>query len=235
MPSLSDPIKLFVTGTDTDVGKSVVSYLLLNVMQKTGLAPRYLKPLQTGCVGPDDPEADAAFIAGRFESVIPEESTLYCLPQPKAPWLAALDAGQTIETGQLLQKLTTLKKGSRSLVIEGAGGVMVPITEDFLMLDLMAGLEIPVIIVARDGLGTINHTLLSIEALKRRGIPIRGVVFTAQSKEPTPPEMVAENQMAVEHFSGVPVVGSIEWIEDFGRIPTRVEKTVKKLLNLPLF
>ncbi len=231
MPSTPESKHLFITGTDTDVGKSVVSYLILKAMQDAGRPPLYLKPFQTGCISPDDPASDAAFIAGYFKNVTPNESTLCCLPQAKAPWLAALDAGRRIETAPLIEKLRTLRRGSRPLVIEGAGGIMVPITRNFLMLDLMACLDIPVILVARDSLGTINHTLLSVAALKGRGIPIHAVVLTAQSQEPTPPEMVAQNKAAIEHFGRVPVAGSIEWLKDFGKIPPQVEATIHHLLH----
>ncbi|MGD9209632.1 MAG: dethiobiotin synthase, partial [Desulfobacteraceae bacterium] len=196
----------FVTGTDTDVGKSVVSALLLQAMKNAGKEPFYLKPLQTGCRGPYDPESDAAVIAARLGNNIvidPAESTLYCLPQPKAPWLAGINANQNIEPDQLFDRINTVRNKKSALVIEGAGGLMVPITADFLMLDLMARLAMPVVLVARDNLGTINHTLLSIAALIDRNIPIQGVLLTASAQNPTSPEMVEENKMAIEHFGGV--------------------------------
>ncbi len=230
MTSAHEPEHLFVTGTDTDVGKSVVSYLLLKAIQAAGHNPLYLKPLQTGCVSPEDPSADAAFIASQIKTIDPIESTLCCLPQAKAPWLAAVDAGRHIDTDQLIERLTALRRGARQLVIEGAGGIMVPITRNFLMLDLMARLDIPVILVARDSLGTINHTLLSVAVLKGRGIPIRGVVLTAQSPEATPPEMVAQNRMAIEHFARVPVAGTVEWLENFKRVSPQTENTIHNLL-----
>jgi dethiobiotin synthetase len=235
MPLNSKQNHLFVTGTDTDVGKSVVSFLILKAMIDAGCHPEYLKPLQTGCNSPKSPEADAFVIAQRMGDtapVDPDRSTLYCLPQPKAPWLAAIDAGKKINPDQLILKINDLKKGPNPLIIEGAGGLMVPINKDFLMIDLMACLEIPVVLVARDGLGTINHTLLSLNALKTRGIEIAGVVLTAASHPPTPKEMVAENKLAIERFGRVNVAGHIDRIEDFNAVPYRVEATIKKLLGL---
>lgn len=235
MPLNLNQNHLFVTGTDTDVGKSVVSFLLLKTMVDAGCRPAYLKPLQTGCNSPKDPEADALVIARRLGDtalVDPDRSTLYCLPQPKAPWLAAIDAGKQINPDQLILKINNLKKGPAPLIIEGAGGLMVPITKDFLMIDLMACLEIPVVLVARDGLGTINHTLLSLNALKSRGIEIAGVVLTAASLPPTPREMVAENKLAIERFGRVNVAGHIDRIENFNNVPLQAETTIKKLLGL---
>lgn len=235
MPLNPEPNHLFVTGTDTDVGKSVVSFLILKALIDTGCRPEYLKPLQTGCSSPTDPEADAFVIAQRIgggDWVDPDRSTLFCLPQPKAPWLAAIDAGEKIHPDQLILKINELKKRPNPLVVEGAGGLMVPITSDFLMIDLMACLEIPVVLVARDGLGTINHTLLSVNALKARGIEIAGVVLAAASQSPTPKEMVAENKLAIERFGGVKVAGHIDRIVNFDAVPGRVEAVIKKLLGL---
>ncbi len=224
----------FVTGTDTDVGKSVIAFLLLKALADSGYQPLYLKPLQTGCDTPHSPEADAAVIAKRLGDTValdPEESTLFCLPTPKAPWLAAKDAGRTLAPKQLLFKINAFRQKARPLVIEGAGGLMVPITENFLMIDLMAALAIPVVLVARDGLGTINHTLLAVAALKARDIPILGIVLTAGPGQPTAREIVVENMMAITHFSGIPVAGHIDRIEEFGAVPESAANTMAELLG----
>jgi dethiobiotin synthetase len=223
----------FITGTDTDVGKSVVSFLLLKAMIKRGLAPVYLKPLQTGCESPNAPEADAFAISERLKNAEKtiQCKTLYCLPEPKAPWFAALNADKKIDTDQLLSKIDRLKKGSNALVVEGAGGLMVPITENFLMIDLLPHLKLPVILVARDSLGTINHTLLSISSLKAQGISNIKVVLTATSSTPTPYKMLAENKRAIEHFGHVPVAGHIGWIKNFEAIPDSIMATIYNILS----
>ena len=234
MPSPTDAHHLFVTGTDTDVGKTIAALLLLKNIQRTGITPFYLKPLQTGCANPLDPGCDAAFIAasvGPEIAIDPALSTLYCLPEPKAPWLAALNAKQSILPDKLLRAINQHRNRSPALVIEGAGGLMVPITKDFLMIDLMADLKIPTVLVARDRLGTINHCLLSIEALLARDIPIQGLLLMASAQLSPPPDMVAENMMAIERFSGIPVAGHIEWIADLANIPHHINMVISKLLE----
>jgi dethiobiotin synthetase len=224
---------LFVTGTDTNIGKSVVSFLLLKAMIEKGHAPIYLKPLQTGCDFPNDPKADASIISERLNNmrITPKCTTLYCFPQPKAPWFAALNANKSVDPDQLLKEIKTVKKRSDPLVVEGAGGLMVPISTDFLMIDLITCLKFQVILVARDGLGTINHTLLSLAALKTHGVSSVKVILTATSPIPTPKKMVTENRRAIEHFGHVPVVGHIGWIQDFRVIPDHIMRTIQKAFH----
>jgi dethiobiotin synthetase len=225
--------RLFVAGTDTNVGKSVVSFLLLMAMVKRGLSPIYLKPIQTGCDFPNDHRADASVISKQLKnfSITSKCTTCCCLSQPKAPWFAALDANKSIDPDQLLRKINAVKKESHPLVVEGAGGLMVPINAGFLMLDLMTGLKLPVILVARDGLGTINHTLLSLAVLKAHGISAVKVVLMATSSRPTPRKMVAENRAAIEHFGHVSVIGHIGWIQDFRAIPDHIIRTIEKAFD----
>lgn len=236
MPLHKLPKQLFVTGTDTDVGKSVAALLILKALQQAGGQPVYLKPLQTGCINPHAPGSDAAFIDahwGKDTAMDPVRSTLYCFRQPKAPWLAALNSDQAIEPDELIKAINRFRETSPALVIEGAGGLMVPITRTFLMIDLMARLKIPSVLVARDGLGTINHTLLSIAALRSRNIALQGIVLMASGQNSTPPEMIAENKMAIEHFANVPVAGHVDWIEDFANVPASAEITIQNLLKTP--
>ena len=233
MTSESNVLRLFITGTDTDVGKSVVAFLILRAMLSQGHRPTYLKPLQTGCTCSTDPEADARVIATHFYrqgDVTPNYHTLYYLPQPKAPWFAARDAKQKIVKAQLIEKINFFKNHPNPLVIEGAGGLMVPITANFLMIDLMAHLNLPVILVAQDGLGTINHTLLSLAALKRQGISKIIVLLTATSPKPTPPQMIVENRLAIEHFGHVAVAGHVDWMNDFKAVPDNTTALIQKIL-----
>jgi len=233
MTSDSKISHLFVTGTDTNVGKSVVSFLLLKAMIEKGFSPIYLKPLQTGCDFPNDLKADASIISKRLNNIriTPKCTTLYCFPQPKAPWFAALNVNKSIDPDQLLKKIKTVKKKSDPLVVEGAGGLMVPISADFLMIDLITCLKFPVILVARDGLGTINHTLLSLAALRTCGVSSVKVILMATSPIPTPKKMVSENRQAIEHFGHVSVVGHIGWIQDFRAIPDHIIRTIGKVFD----
>ena len=180
------PSRLFVTGTDTGVGKSYVAALLV-----AGLEAAYWKPVQSGA----DSDADwVRRVAGLpAERVLPET---YRLRAPLSPHEAARREGVQIEMSRFV-----LPKRKR-LIVEGAGGVMVPLDDRHLMVDLMVDLGLPVLVVARSELGTINHTLLTLDQLRRRGCPLWGVVVNG------PPN--SANCQAIAHYGEVPVLAAID-------------------------
>lgn len=183
----------FVTGTDTDVGKTVVSAWLL-----THLDACYWKPVQSGA----EPETDAVTVHRLAEipgdRILPEA---YVLPEAIAPHEAARRAGISIDMARLEDPAS-----DRLLVVEGAGGMLVPLTDKAYVIDLAAQLHLPVLLVARSTLGTINHTLLSIEALRRRDLPLAGVVINGPE---TP-----HNRAAIEHYGEVNVIAEIPWLPE---------------------
>ena len=186
----------FVTGPDTDVGKTVVSAWLL-----THLDALYWKPVQAGA----EPETDAVTVRRLAE--ISEDRTLpeaYVLLEAIAPHEAARREGIAIDMAKLEAPAT-----DRLLVVEGAGGLLVPLTGTDYVIDLAAQLHLPVILVARSTLGTINHTLLSIEALRRRGLPLAGVVVNGPE---TP-----HNRAAIERYGEVNVIAEIPWLPELTR------------------
>ena len=154
----------FVTGTDTGIGKTIFSAALTDA-----LSGNYWKPVQSGLYGETDSEAVA--LLGRVppERILPE---VYRLMTTASPHLSARIDGVTI-----LPERLSPPAMNRPLVIEGAGGLLVPLTDRVVFADVFARWQIPVILCARTGLGTINHTLLSLEALRRRAIPLLGVAF----------------------------------------------------------
>jgi dethiobiotin synthetase len=161
-------MRLVVTGTDTGIGKTVLAGA---IAQATGVA--YWKPIQAGL----DEATDSEQVAALGVRTLPEA---YCLTTPCSPhWAAEID-GVALEDGAL-----ELPAGEPDLVIEGAGGVLVPIRDDLLFADLFARWGLPVVLAARTALGTINHTLLSIEALRARGVQILGVAFVGEAIENT--------------------------------------------------
>ncbi len=186
----------FVTGTDTDVGKTVVSAWLL-----THLDACYWKPVQAGA----EPETDSAAVRRLAEvpadRILPEA---YLLPEPIAPHEAARRAGIAIDMAKLVPPPC-----DRPLVVEGAGGLMVPLTGDAYVIDLATELHLPLILVARSTLGTINHTLLSLEAIRRRGLPLAGVVINGPE---TP-----HNRAAIERYGQVEVIAEIPWLDTVSR------------------
>ena len=186
----------FVTGTDTDVGKTVVSAWLMSHLDAD-----YWKPVQAGT----EPETDALTVRRLAQisahRILPEA---YVLPEPMAPHEAARRAGIAIDMARL-----ELPATDRLLVVEGAGGMLVPLTEEAYVIDLAAQLQLPIILVARSTLGTINHSLLSIEALRRRGLPLAGVVMNGPE---TP-----HNRAAIEHYGQVDIVAEIPWLPEVTR------------------
>ncbi len=186
----------FITGTDTDVGKSVAAaWVMLH------LAADYWKPTQSGLEPPTDTQVIqqiTEFPAGRFH---PET---YRLTQPLSPHEAAKRDGVEID----MQKFQ-LPKTTHPLIVEGAGGLMVPLNKDNLMIDLMVQLDLPVILVCRSGLGTINHTLLSLEALRARHIDIAGIIMSGAK--------ALHNREAIEEYGqrygNVPIIVEIDHLE----------------------
>ena len=183
----------FVTGTDTDVGKTVVAAWLLAHLDAAGHGPSYWKPVQAGT----EPETDSA-AAERFSGlsgarILPEA---YVLPEPMAPHEAARRVGIALDMAKIAPPA-----GHGPLVVEGAGGMLVPLTEDRYVIDIAEALDLPVILAARSTLGTINHTLLSLEALRRRKVTIAGVVMNGP---PTP-----HNREAIERYGKAEIVAEI--------------------------
>ncbi|NWK94899.1 ATP-dependent dethiobiotin synthetase BioD [Sphingobium lactosutens] len=179
---------LIVTGTDTDIGKTVFAAGLAGA-----LCAYYWKPLQAGVDPAGDRETVAALAGLPPERILPEA---YRLTTPASPHLAARIDGVEISLDRL-----ALPQVDGPLVVEGAGGVLVPVTETLLMADLFAFWGQPVILCARTGLGTINHSLLSIEALKARGVRIAGIAFIGDPH--------AENERIIPQIAGVPALGRL--------------------------
>jgi dethiobiotin synthetase len=158
-----------VTGTDTDVGKTVFAAALAGA-----LGASYWKPVQAGLDPGSDTQRVAALSGLPAVRILPEA---YRLTTPCSPHRAAALDGVTIDPARL-----ALPDVGGPLVVEGAGGVLVPVTDDLLFADLFARWAAPVILVARTALGTINHSLLSIEALRHRAVPIHGIAFIGEAQ-----------------------------------------------------
>jgi dethiobiotin synthase len=191
---------VFVSGTDTNVGKSVVCAALMHRL-RPHTAVRFWKPIQTGIELDDDTETVRVLGACSDEETA---RSAVRLQRPLSPHLAARLAGQRIEIADLVSHLD-LSSDRVRWVVEGAGGVLVPLNERDLMVDLMVRLALPVLVVARTSLGTINHTLLTLEALKAHRLHVTGVVMVG---DPSP-----ENREAIEHYGAVTVLGEMPRFE----------------------
>ncbi len=175
---------LVICGTDTDVGKTVVSALVVQ-----GLGATYWKPVQSGLEGGGDSGRLQALLQLPAERLLPEA---YRLQTPVSPHWAAELEGITIDPAQL-----ALPAVSGPLVVETAGGLLVPLRRDWLQIDQLAAWGLPVLLVARSGLGTLNHTLLSVQALRQRSIPLLGLVLNGPLHPDNPATLAALSQAPV--------------------------------------
>jgi dethiobiotin synthetase len=189
-------MRLVVCGTDTDVGKTVVSALLVQ-----GLEATYWKPVQSGMEGGGDTGRVQQLLGLPPERVWPEA---YRLTAPVSPHWAAERDGVSIDPARL-----ALPAGDSPLVVETAGGLLVPLRRDWLQIEQVAVWGLPVLLVARSGLGTLNHTLLSLEALSRRSIPVLGLVLNG---DPHP-----DNPRTLEALGGVPVLAELPPLDPLDR------------------
>lgn len=183
--------RFIITGTDTDVGKTVFAAGLA-----AHLGARYWKPVQAGLAGETDSETVARLSGGRAK-ILPEA---YRLATPCSPHEAARIDGVTIDAVRL-----SLPAGEGPLIIEGAGGVLVPFAEGLLAVDLFVLWSLPVVLVARTALGTINHSLLSLEALRARKIAVHGIVFSGEANP--------ASEEAITRIGAVRHLGRLPWLD----------------------
>jgi dethiobiotin synthetase len=212
---------VFVTGTDTEVGKSVVAAAVCAALVARGERVAAFKPAVSGL---DDEPGEfghdhelLASVASAGQS--PEDVAPWRFGPPVSPHHAAELAGVQIEPAQLVEAARV----HELLVCEGVGGLLVPLTPGYLVRDLAVDLELPLVVAARSGLGTINHTLLTVEAARSGGLEVAGVVMTPWPDAPT--EMERSNRATVERLSGVPVSGLP---------PTTRERLAEAGASLPL-
>ncbi|MET0752102.1 MAG: dethiobiotin synthase [Pyrinomonadaceae bacterium] len=189
---------IFVTGTDTGIGKTIISAALVCALREKEKAC-YWKPVQTGIEEDNDTETVRKLANCSTEEILDKG---FRLEKPLSPHLSARLANVEITVEKIL---SFLEKDEKFLIAEGAGGVLVPLNESELMIDLIKTLDLPILITARSGLGTINHTLLTIEALRKRNLEIFGVIMNGERNE--------ENQKAIEHFGRVRVLAQMPKFE----------------------
>jgi dethiobiotin synthetase len=197
---------LFVTGTDTEAGKSVLAACICAALAGRGEPVAAYKPAVTGLDEPAGEWPPDHELLGRAagSGQTPDQVAPYRFGPPLSPHLAAELAGVTIEPARLLAAARAAAAG-RTLVAEGVGGLLVPLTPGYLVRDLAVELGLPVLIAARAGLGTINHTLLTIESARAAGLRVVGVVMTPWPAEPA--RIERSNRATVERLGGVPVGG----------------------------
>jgi dethiobiotin synthetase len=203
---------IFITATDTGVGKTVTTYALSVLLKAKGHTVGLMKPVQ--CAGDD-----ARFL----KAVNP-----FYAPEPLSPHLALRRAKIKFDKRKVKAGLKELRSQYEIVLVEGAGGLMVPIMDNYYNADMIADLKAEVVIVSRLGLGTINHTLLTINELKKRKLKIAGIIFSQSQKSQTGlPEQT--NPQEIEKLSGVKVLGIIPYIK-----PLNPKNVLKQCQNVTL-
>lgn len=174
---------ILVTGTDTGVGKTVVAAALVLALRERATLAVGVKPVETGIEA--EQESDSEILAKASGRDEPRARPLLRLIEPLAPAVAAERAGRVVQPSEIEDRLRSLRADGYRLVVEGAGGLLVPLAWGFTALDLAERLGLEVVIVARAGLGTLNHACLTIDALHARGVRVRAVVLNGISAHPT--------------------------------------------------
>ena len=197
---------LFVTATDTEVGKTIVAGAIANHLLRRGRRVGVCKPMATGCVGRREGlvSEDAEFLASCADARFPLD--VICpvrYHEPLAPVVAAERAAEPVDWAAVDRSLRIIARDSDVMVVEGVGGVMVPLDGKHTVLDLAKWLNLPAVVVARPSLGTINHTLLTVDALRRTGVRVAGVVINRY-----PPDLASVAEET-----------SPRYIEKHGRVP----------------
>lgn len=204
---------VFVTGTDTGVGKTYVGAGIAESFVCSGVDTGVMKPAETGCrrrsglLIPRDALKlmNAAGVRDSLDLVNP-----YRFQKPLAPSIAAEYEGTRISRGKIVKAYRELSRRHDFMIVEGAGGIMVPLLDNYTYLELARDIDLPVLIIARPGLGTINHTLLTIASLKNKRIPIAGIVINhAQVGKKGLAEKT--NPVAIERLSGIRILGVIAY------------------------
>ena len=207
---------LFITGTDTGVGKTVVTAAILTWLHHQGLKAGVMKPIETGvdreCSSASNSDALFLMECGGIGDDLTEVCPIRLKPAA-SPFQAARIENLTLQPETILSAYRTLSEKYDWMLVEGIGGVRVPITCDYGVLDLMRDLDLPAVVVARYQLGTLNHTLLTLDRLEQNGIPVRGVIFNRS--EPEAPDAIEQAQpRLIEELSGIKALGGFPYIDN---------------------
>jgi dethiobiotin synthetase len=222
----------FITGTDTGVGKTVIAAALIKAFQAHGLNACGMKPIETGCsrVGNNLYPSDGMFLkkVARMDEAIPHV-TPYCFENPVAPSLASEMEGREVSVSTIIKTFDVLARKYHSVVAEGVGGILVPIRKDYYVVDLIREMDLPLIVVSRPSLGTINHTLLTVRYALKEHIRVSGIIinFTRPADG-----TVAENTnpLVLQQVSPVPILGVFPHLKSLD--DEVLERGAMKYLNI---
>lgn len=204
---------IFITGTDTGVGKTTMTAALILAFQQQGHSVGVLKPFETGVNVEHLEHSDAERLRHLLcPPPLFDKVCLYAFPQPLAPLAASREIGEAIDLSKIHSRIHTLTQHYDFLLIEGAGGLFTPITSNQTIRDFIALLKIPCLIVGHTEIGGVNHCLLTIEALQHAGISVNGIVLNESCSQSSNPESCQQQESTVElirEWTAVPVFGPI--------------------------
>ena len=206
---------IFITGTDTGVGKTVVAAGLALVLRERGIRVGVMKPVATGCSGEGKRlvSEDAVYLFEAAENEHPSLTNPLRFRNPVAPSVASVIEKKEVPIEKILKAYRNLQRHYDFIIVEGIGGLLVPITKEYFVANLIHEFDLPLVIVARGGLGTINHTLLTVDAAVIRGFEVRGIVF---NRMPRVNFSIAEitNPKVIHDLTGIPILGTLPELED---------------------
>lgn len=199
---------LFVTGTDTGVGKTAVTAGVVLALRGRGFSVGVVKPIQSGALAAD-PDGDAMLLK-RWTGVAESASELapYSFAAPLAPLVAAELEGREVYLAEVVEAVQAVADRYESVIVEGAGGLLVPVGADWTVADLACALGLPVLVVARAALGTVNHSALTVLALRRLGLEPIGVLLNGAEDDSS-----QRNAELIERLADVPVLGRTPWLD----------------------
>jgi len=214
---------IFITGTNTEVGKTIIGRAIIIALVNRGIDVKALKPVESGVK--DIPQDAMALLKASKKQRDIKETCLYALKTPASPHVAAKQEGIEIKEKSIIEFINKTTKESQMLIVEGAGGILVPLSPKLLYIDIIKNIGFPIVIVAPNVLGTINATLLTIEAAKKRNINILGVVLNGTDKEEL------GNAKAIEDFGKVPIIGVFPTIDE-NMNDSKLGKVAEKSLDI---
>lgn len=219
----------FITGTDTGVGKTVITAGLAGSMRKLGINVGVMKPIATGI--PQEigfKSHDVSIIAAASLTKDPEDwINPVFLPLPSSPYDATKLLSISIDIQGILEKFSRLLNSHDVLLVEGIGGIMTPITQNFFVIDLIKSMNIETIIVTRSTLGTLNHTMLTYQMCKDYGIKVKGLIINNFDEKGTPVEK--NSPVTLHELSRLDILGVIPFIKDYDDIKIMIEMIGNKI------
>lgn len=219
---------LFITGTDTGIGKTVIAGAIIAAFRSRGINTGAMKPVETGCVtvGKNLYPSDGAFLKKLAQMEEPlNYITPSCFESPLSPLVASEIEGREVELEKIRYHFRRFTEKYDAIIVEGIGGLLVPIRRNYYVLDLAKELDLPVVVVARASLGTINHTLLTVNYAIREGLSIAGIIMNF-SRFPDGSIAESTNPNAIQQLTNIPLIGVFPYLpnlqdEDLERVAVK--------------